>query len=219
MAPIKVIGASFGDCDTDNLKTALNTLGYKTQHMESFFEDPSLSCDEFYDAYTNRKEADWDALYKNYDAVVGWIGASFYKDLLDKYPDAKVVMTVRSVDSWYLSVKNTSATLGSASSHPFQKLSTAVCLDGWIQDPDKFSQEEKVKQMYLDHLSKVKEIVPAGQLLMLKQGHGWKEICKFLNKDVPDTSYPSANHAIDFERYYIPSERPHLIPTIRITTV
>lgn len=187
--------------------------------MDSFFEDPSLSYDDFYDAYTNRKEADWDNLYKNYDAVVGWIGASFYKDLLDKYPDAKIIMTVRSVDSWYLSLKNSSATLRLASSHPFQKLSTALCLDGWIQDPEKFAQEDKVKQMYLDHLAQVKAIVPTGQLLMLNQGDGWKDICKFLDKDVPDMSYPSANHAINFDKYYIPSERPHLIPTIRITTV
>lgn len=73
---------------------------------------------------------------------------------------------MRSVDSWYISVKNTRAFI--APVHSFQKLSTAVCLDGWIQNSEKFGQEKKVKQMYLDHISQVKQIVPTEQLLVLE---------------------------------------------------
>ncbi|KAI7897817.1 uncharacterized protein BX663DRAFT_526980, partial [Cokeromyces recurvatus] len=107
MAPLEVIGAGFGRTGTDSLRAALNMLGYKTHHMKCFFEDPELDPDLFYDAYFHRETADWDQLYKDYNAAVDWPTVEFYKELLKKYPKAKVLLTIRSADSWYNSVKNT----------------------------------------------------------------------------------------------------------------
>lgn len=45
---------------------------------------------DFYNAYIDRKNAEWDKLYEKYDTAVDWPTVTFYKDLLQQYPDAKV---------------------------------------------------------------------------------------------------------------------------------
>lgn len=184
--------------------------------MKCFFENPNLSMDEFYQAYLERAGADWDRLYQDYDAAVDFTGATFYKDLFSKYPDAKVILTVRSPDGWYKSVKNTICRAASAvpfvepgtPAYSFGRLSAAVCMDGRIFNPELFKDEEKMKALYLEHNEEVKKTIPKDQLLVVELGEGWERICKFLDKDVPTTTYPSSNSTADFERYFIRGERP-----------
>lgn len=184
--------------------------------MKCFLEEPSLDAGEFYNAYLNRESTDWDKLYQNYDAATDWTAAAFYKDLFKKYPDAKVILTLRPVDSWYESVKNT--ILKSAVENPkplpgdsyyiLRKLVDAVCMDGWIREPEKFAEEAKVKKMYTDHIEEVKRVIPPEQLCILELGDGWEKICKFLGKEVPDVQYPKVNSTLEFEKYFIKGNRP-----------
>lgn len=46
----------------------------------------------------------------------------------------------------------------------------------------------------------VKSVVPAERLLVLnlEKGFGWKEICDFLECNVPDTEYPRINTMSEF---------------------
>ncbi|CAO3629777.1 unnamed protein product [Mucor hiemalis] len=217
MAPIKVIGASLGRCGTDSMRVALDILGYRTHHMKCFFENSNLSVDEFYQAALNQEQADWDHMYQEYDAVVDWTGATFYKSLLSKYPDAKVLLTVRSVDSWYKSVGNTMTraviempeTDPQDPYFPFRRLAKTVALNGYASDPLKFADEERLTKLFLDHVEEVKRVVPADQLLILELGEGWDRLCHFLGKEVPDVPYPSVNSTADFVKYFIKKERPN----------
>lgn len=187
--------------------------------MKCFFENPKLSGEEFYQAYLNQEQADWDKLYQDYDAAVNWTGATFYKSLLSKYPEAKVVLSVRSADSWYKSVRDTIARASTElpkrdpgdPRFPLRRLSEAVCLDGHIMDPIKFADEEKLKKLFNEHVEEVKRFVPADQLLILELGEGWDRLCNFLGKDVPNVPYPRANLTSDFENYILKGERPNNI--------
>ncbi|GAA5808148.1 hypothetical protein MFLAVUS_001532 [Mucor flavus] len=216
MAPIQVIGAGLGRTGTDSLKFALNILGYNTHHLKCLLTDPTIDTDGFYEAYLNRETADWDHLYKNYDAAVDFSAATFYYDLHKKYPDAKVLLTVRSVDSWYKSIKSSIFRLVTETpklkegelGFNMQRLSAAVCMDGHIFDPELFLQEEKIKQMYTDHVAEVKRRIPADQLLVLELGEGWPRLCEFLGKDVPDVPYPSSNSTAEFIDYFVDGNRP-----------
>jgi hypothetical protein len=58
------------------------------------------------DAIKNCEEADWDKLYENYNAAVDVPTWLWYKNLIRKYPNAKVILTVRDPESWYTSMKN-----------------------------------------------------------------------------------------------------------------
>ncbi|GAA5799702.1 hypothetical protein HPULCUR_005119 [Helicostylum pulchrum] len=221
MAPIQVIGAGLGRTGTDSLKTALNILGYNTHHLKCLLTDPTLNHDAFFEAYVNRETADWDQLYANYDAAVDFSAATFYYDLHKKYPEAKVLLTVRSADSWYNSVKNT--IFRTASQFPMvnegdvgfsvQRLCAALCMDGHIFNPELFLQEEKLKKMYTDHIADVKARIPADQLLVLELGEGWERLCEFLGKDVPEVPYPTSNSTAEFIEYFINENRPdNVIP-------
>ncbi|KAL9540756.1 hypothetical protein MBANPS3_009502 [Mucor bainieri] len=208
MAPLEVIGAAFGRTGTDGLRAALNMLGYKTYHMRQFWEDPELNPDEFYEAYMHRDQADWDKLYANYNAALDWPTCNFYKDLVAKYPDAKVLLTVRSADSWYKSAKNTVHRASTTGLRPpegsrmaaFGRMIATVPMDGLLADKEAFADEEKVKQIYLDHIEDVKKTVPADRLLIMELGEGWTRLCEFLGKEVPTEPYPSINSAEDFQK-------------------
>ncbi|KAL9537181.1 hypothetical protein MBANPS3_012005 [Mucor bainieri] len=213
MASLEVIGAGFGRTGTDSLRTALNMLGYKTHHMKSFREDPELNDpDDFYNAYNNRELANWDHMYRGYTAAVDWPTTAFWLDLHVKYPKAKIILTVRDSDSWYTSVKNTIASYQQQQSgnqiadhpnHPGSKMARmahVTCLDGRLKDAEVFSQQDEMKQLFLDHNEEVKRIVPADQLLVIELGEGWDRLCAFLGKDVPHVPYPNANSTLEHQQ-------------------
>ncbi|EIE78208.1 hypothetical protein RO3G_02912 [Rhizopus delemar RA 99-880] len=111
MAPLQVIGAGFGRTGTDSLHEALNILGYNTHHMSCIFKNENLDFETFKEAHRNPEAIDWDKPYDGFDAAVDWPTCNFYKELMVKYPDAKVLLTVRTPESWYVSVCKTVVTM------------------------------------------------------------------------------------------------------------
>lgn len=192
--------------------------------MKCFFSDPNLDCKGFYDAYQHRVEADWDKLLLDYDAATDFSAASFYYDLYKKYPDAKVILTVRSADSWYTSVKNTIFRTVQELPEPLEgskqfdilRLCKRVCLDGKLFNPVTFLDEDDIKQMYRDHIEDVKKKIPEDQLLVVELGEGWERICKFLGKDVPDVPYPKSNSTAEFIEFFLNGNRPlNIVPSLK----
>jgi hypothetical protein len=53
------------------------------------------------------KEVDWDKLFDGYDAAVDMPAFIFYRELMKKYPEAKLIHTMRNHKSWYWSFRNT----------------------------------------------------------------------------------------------------------------
>jgi hypothetical protein len=43
----------------------------------------------------------WDQLLGHCQAVCDWPAACFGKELIEAYPDAKVILTNRDIDSWH----------------------------------------------------------------------------------------------------------------------
>lgn len=190
--------------------------------MKRFWEDPTINPDDFYQAHLNPKDADWDTLYKDHDAAIDWPTVNFYQELLERYPTAKVILTVRSADSWYESVKNTihkNALLRGDSwrdpaheKHLYYRMVYYACMDGFICDAEKFQDEKLVKKMDLDHIDQVKLHVPKDQLLVMELGEGWENLCKFLNKDVPSIPYPKTNSTSEFKQYFKSKNDQCLLP-------
>lgn len=175
--------------------------------MKSFYQE-NANPDDFYHAYYHRESTDWDTLYKDYNAGVDWPTVTFYKELLTKYPHAKVILTVRSPDSWFNSVRNTLHRHSLRADkidpgHPTYRVARMIntfLFEGLIGDTDRFEQnEEQIKQMFIDHNEEVKRFVPKDQLLVLELGEGWEKLCAFLGKEVPNTPYPNLNSTQDFQ--------------------
>ncbi|KAI8642458.1 hypothetical protein BD408DRAFT_416564 [Parasitella parasitica] len=226
MAPLEVIGAGFGRTGTDSLRTALNILGYNTHHMKVFMENKENDPDNFYNAFTDPANADWDNIYKGYSAAVDWPTAAFWQELHVKYPNAKIILTVRDADGWYESVKNTIASFQqnraeqskgkeidtSDTNYKLRRMAEAVCLDGLFTDPERFKKKDEVKDLFLENTRKVKELVPESQLLIMQLGEGWERLCPFLNKEVPNQPYPQINSTKDFQKYKLKLENALAAP-------
>jgi hypothetical protein len=52
---------------------------------------------------TGQAPMDWHALFRRFEGTVDMPGRLYYKELLQAFPDAKVVLTVRDPDRWYAS--------------------------------------------------------------------------------------------------------------------
>src|SRR5215470_15480875 len=92
---LKLIGAGLGRTGTLSLKAALERIGYgPCYHMIEILAAPE-------------RAHDWDTIFHGYRATVDWPAAAFWCELADRYPDAKVLLSLRDADRWYESVMNT----------------------------------------------------------------------------------------------------------------
>src|SRR3990170_617562 len=89
-----------------SLKVALETLGFgPCYHMTEVFEHPEHV--DFWQGAWRGEPVDWDGFLNGYEAAVDWPACTFYEDLLERHPDAKVLLSVRDPESWYESTRNT----------------------------------------------------------------------------------------------------------------
>ena len=123
---MRVIGAGFGRTGTMSLKAALERLGAgPCFHMIDLIREmPRL---EQWQAAVDGQPVDWQALFAGYESTVDWPGCSFYRPLMDAFPDAKVLLTVRDPDAWYESTLRTI--------HAAADAGRKGELDGGTQDP------------------------------------------------------------------------------------
>eukprot|EP00171_Calliarthron_tuberculosum_P023239 IDg23239t1 len=191
---LQVIGAGFGRTGTLSLKLALEQLGFdKCHHMFEVCQNPKQS-DAFLTA-SKGGEVDWDTLFEGYKASCDFPSSPFYKQLYEKYPDARVVLTVREPEKWY---ESTMETIYASSSPPagsfgsnLMPMINAVIWDGVFDG--QFEDKEYAIRVFNEHTEEVKRVVPANRLLVFSVKEGWEPLCNFLECPVPDTPFPRVN--------------------------
>src|SRR5690348_8288097 len=103
---LQVVGAGLGRTGTHSLKVALEQLlGGPCHHMVEVF--PSEEQRAGWSKAAAGEAVDWDVLLGGYRAIVDWPGAAFWPELTAANPDALVLLSTRSTDSWVRSVRNT----------------------------------------------------------------------------------------------------------------
>ncbi|WIA15436.1 hypothetical protein OEZ85_002085 [Tetradesmus obliquus] len=101
---MELIGAGCGRTGTLSLKTALEILGMPCYHMVTIIQRGDVG---FWHDAAEGKAVDFRSVLAGSAAVCDWPANFFYKQLMEAYPDAKVILTVRDPASWYDSVKET----------------------------------------------------------------------------------------------------------------
>ena len=191
---LNVIGTGFGRTGTDSMRHALNLLGVgPTHHMmelgtQSPLHKPWLDM-------VNGAEPDWEQLFTGYHACVDWPSAYYWRELITAFPNAKVLLTLRSAESWWESFSVTILKHILSGSHPegfAQKLIAEQVFDG---KPDDRSHAIAV---YRRNVEEVIETVSDDKLLVHKLGDGWQPLCEFLDVPVPDVSYPNRNSKMEY---------------------
>ena len=204
---LQVIGAGFGRTGTLSLKLALEQLGYKKCHhmVEVFASDAQA---DYWSAIGEGKTPDWDKVFDGFQAMVDFPGCIFYRELAEKYPDAKVILTVRSTESWWKSASQTIFAIGKAA--PFwlpmivPRMRKVLGMHKallWKRTFDERMDDPRyAKRVYERHNAAVKAAIPAERLLVYEVKDGWGPLCAFLGKPVPDTPFPKVNDTAEFKR-------------------
>jgi len=103
---LRLIGAGLGRTGTLSLKKALERLGFgPCYHMIEVLTAPERArpwLDRTADG-----SRDWTAIFDGYRATVDWPAAAFWRELVERYPDAKALLSRRDPDRWHESVMNT----------------------------------------------------------------------------------------------------------------
>ncbi len=210
---IKLIGAGFPRTGTNTLKKALEILGFeKTYHFKEVLNNPDHL--HYWESIQMSATLDWESLYHGYQASVDFPAYAWYKEHMVKYPEAKVILTKRPFEQWYESVLNTlylsqsqsTATLAQKPEEKFDSrlLKIKACRNFvrnflWkIQFEDRFTDKRYVKSIWEQHHIDVIFYVPKEKLLVYEVADGWKPLCDFLEKEVPNTPFPHLNKKGDF---------------------
>ena len=203
---LKVIGAGFGRTGTLSMKAALEQLGYvKCHHMlEVFPSNRQLNC---WYAIGAGEQPDWDDVFDGFQASVDFPSAGYWRELSAHYPEARVILTTRSFDSWYESARETI--------YPVSKK-----IPGWMKIvpkvrkikemtystiwdrlfDDRFEDKEYARKVFEQHEADVKAEIPAERLLIFHPREGWEPLCAFLGQPIPDMPFPNVNDRNDFRK-------------------
>ena len=110
---LKIIGAGFGRTGTASTCAALSQLGLPCYHMYEVIENKANKGHlDFWNNVANTPADtphDWNRVFANYTAVVDNPAACVWRQLLEAYPDAKVLLTLhpKGADAWYESTIDT----------------------------------------------------------------------------------------------------------------
>lgn len=211
---MKVIGAGFARTGTMSLKGALEQLGFAPcYHMVEVMANPDHI--PVWQAAAEGKPVDWRKLFAGYQAAVDWPPSAFYEQLMEVYPDAKVLLTVRDPERWYESVMNTiywvrqvgnvnEVESGSQERfwHMIDTLIWKGIFDGKVED------KQYALDLFNRHNEEVKKRVPSDKLLVFEVKDGWEPLCRFLGVDVPETPFPHLNDTMSFQQRFISQPAP-----------
>lgn len=231
---MEILGVGFGRTGTASLKAALEQLGYTPcEHMFEVISDPSRV--RVWKRVGEGGPVNWADVFGSYRASVDWPGAAYWRELVDEYPDAKVILTVRDADRWFDSAYKTIFRFpmrrhGRLQRGMFAMVSrvyppavevprmlNAVLWDrifsGRAFEGVEGDREFAIK-LFHEHNDAVKKYVPADRLLVFDVAQGWEPLCTFLGVPVPAEPFPRSNDADAFKQLVARRLRSAMIPVV-----
>jgi len=216
---MRIIGAGFGRTGTTSLKAALEALGFGPSYrLDEVFKHPEQVA--FWEAASRGKRVDWEGFFAGYAVAVDWPAFYFYKELIEAFPGAPVILTVRDPDRWYESVRSTIYGIHKLSSGPapvrlafvlaglfapavtgIARLADRTLWDGAFNGC--FEDRSYAIETYKRHNAEVRREVPPERLLVFDVKEGWGPLCDFLGVEVPDEPFPHLNDSREMRRRLI----------------
>ena len=195
---LQLIGAGLGRTGTLSLKAALERLGYgPCYHMIEVLTAPERG--RHWLERTPDGSYHWDAIFREYRATVDWPAAAFWRQLVECYPDAKVLLSLRDADRWYDSVMRTIYPVmtralpedAPETLQDFREMVYTLIFERTFEG--RLADRAHAKRVFEEHNRAVIEAVPASRLLVYEAGDGWEPICRFLDVPVPKEEFPHLN--------------------------
>lgn len=198
---MQIIGVGVGRTGTTSIEEALALLGYTTYNMHKLIQRNDF--DQWLKIFRGKDDApSWDDVYQGFDATIGWPSCFYYEDFLEKYPNAKFILTTRNAESW---AKSFSMALGVKDSLnalkfiPRVRGLLSVLDEGILPHLSGTSRQvDEIITAFEAHNAKVIATIPAEKLLVYEASQGWEPLCEFIGVSVPDVPFPHANRGENF---------------------
>lgn len=217
-----VIGAGHGRTGTTSLRLALTqlldgpcyhmdriTIEEKIEHTHVWMAmlEAKASADSAKVAKLGKELLDADGQ----KAAIDWPASLFYKELMQAYPEAKVILTVRDPDKWYESTFETlwGVRCAQAGTWMIKIVPFVIQLNKFLDSllwfgpnslfKGSFTDKQAAIKIYLDWHEEVKKTVPKDRLLVWDVKEGYGPLCKFLQLPVPAEPFPHINEKARFE--------------------
>lgn len=194
---LKVIGSGLGRTGTLSTKLALEQLGFtRCHHMAEVFMNPTVQIPLWIAAGDGKP--DWEAIFDGCQAMVDHPGCAYWRELMDYYPDAKVLHTVRDPDKWF---DSTQATIFSPGSMDRFAEGPMALFMGHIKRFYGGDMNDRgfMTDFFRRHTERVVATVPPERLLVFNVAEGWDPLCAFLGVETPATPYPRENSTEQFQ--------------------
>jgi hypothetical protein len=216
---IKVIGAGLPRTATTTQMFALEELGYgPCYHMRDLLMDLEGGL-PLWEAAADGAP-DWSRIFGRAASTVDWPSARFYEPLLERHPDAKVLLSVRGGEEWARSMRETVWGVFHGESVIHNVCETRALLDPLWQrfmtlmrrltwndgtgalagDTSTAEGLAAAGERWNEH---VRATVPRGQLLVWNPAEGWGPLCDFLEVDAPQQPLPRLNDTAAFRESMI----------------
>jgi hypothetical protein len=204
---IALIGAGLPRTGTLTQKQALEQLGFAPcYHWVNVLAD--LEQVELWNRAMDG-EAPWEEILDGHRSTADWPGGYFYRELMDFYPEAKVLLSVRNPVSWERSFRDTIWTMSYGKTlmpllaharaeidprwHRYLELVDRMFWGPQGTFADGNAEPAQLIEQMERHNEQVKRDVPAERLLVWEVTDGWEPLCEFLEVDVPDEPLPHVN--------------------------
>ncbi|KAK3049572.1 hypothetical protein LTR09_009240 [Extremus antarcticus] len=226
--PMEVLSLGYSRTGTMTMKAAFEILGYPTWHWVVAAENPPdlamwaecLQTKYEPELHGNPKpfgRDEFDNLLGNWSACTDQPAAVMAEELVQAYPEAKVVLCERDTEKWYTSFEKT---VIAGTANPFIPLACAIDSNyigmmgllteilskhffhvdvpmvqwGLFNNSEHFRiWRENSRAAYRAHNELVKRVTPKERLLVFKLEDGWEPLCTHLGKPVPDVPFPRVN--------------------------
>lgn len=212
--PMQVLSLGMPRTGTVSMQAALEILGckptyhgytalYKLDHLPAWTAAFEAKYHNNGKSFTRQ---DWDQLLGNYGAVTDSPCICFAEDLISAYPDAKVILVERDVDTWYqsfeglideyyLPIHRILQYLDPQLIGPTARMFAYVFKDkqGFYRAGNKRELQQNAKTIYKEHYELVRRVCPKERLLEFDLKEGWGPLCAFLGKEKPEVAFPRLN--------------------------
>jgi Sulfotransferase domain len=186
---MKVIGAGISRTGTMTMQAALETPGYHCYHMKEVPREPG-HLDAWYQFVTRQAPMDWQTLFRKFEATVDTPACWYYQELMEAFPEAKVILTVREPERWYASFVTLRTTVNRVRpvSRLIPKMAKMVRFADALFDKIFGGSLDHANciRVFNAHNEAVQRLVPKDRLLVFQVADGWEPLCKFLGCPVPE---------------------------------
>lgn len=229
--PMEVLCLGPGRTGTDSMRVALKTLGFDDCYhgYACVHENPpdnymwNRAMDYKLEGKGTFGKTEWDQLLGHCRAVSDLPCVLFSQELIETYPDAKVILThpPKGFDRWYKSCCDTIVNFRNdwkRTAFGFVNAEHRLTRNTFFRSFDAFwrrSYKQNAREVYEDHCARVRRLVPPERLLEYDVTENWGPLCEFLDRPIPEVDFPSGNDPQNFFHRFGEADRRRKVETLR----